>query len=238
MRANGICQPKPVSDIHGREEEIVALAKLGLGHRTICKRLGLKSELPCRKLLRTHGIRNTNTGCTPADELHWGVADIEADVRHWSKYDRSIRAHHRRTAMDHYYANHETNKKRQAETAKARHHRIKNEPWFKAKSFARNQLSRIARQARGYAKHCRTHEALGCTYQEAADHITAQLPDGWNWANYGKIWEIDHRIQLSDGLLTDPQHIARVCHFTNLRPMAVTQNRTRPKGAMAFLQNG
>ncbi len=123
-----------------------------------------------------------------------------------------------------------------AKIARARYWRIKDTPEYKAEQFARAQLRRIKRQAMGYAKTCRTHEYLGCTYQQAADHITTQLQTGWTWANYGKAWEIDHKIQLSDGPLTDSAHVRAVCHYTNLRPMAVVDNRTRQWGPYAGRQ--
>jgi hypothetical protein len=120
--------------------------------------------------------------------------------------------------------------------AKARYWRVKDSPEYKAKRFARAQLRRIKRQAMGYAKTCRTHQYLGCTYQEAADHIAKQLPPHWTWQNYGKEWEIDHIKQLSDGDLTNPAHIKQVCHYTNLRPLAVRDNRTREWGQYAGRQ--
>lgn len=134
-------------------------------------------------------------------------------------------------ALAYYYAHHEENKQRQAARAKARHALIKDTPAYKAKAFARNQLARIKRQVKLNQKSRRTHEYLGCTYAQAAQHITAQLPPEWTWQNYGKAWEIDHRIQLSDGSLLDQAHMNRVCHYTNLRPMAVRDNRSRPRGA-------
>jgi hypothetical protein len=135
------------------------------------------------------------------------------------------------SALDWYYANHEANKEKCATRAKARYYRLRGTAEYKAKQFARNQLMRIVRQVRNDQLSRKTNEYLGCTYEQAAAHLTAQLPPQWTWNNYGSEWEIDHRVQLSDGALTDEEHIHRVCHYTNLRPMAVMDNRRRKRGA-------
>lgn len=144
----------------------------------------------------------------------------------WRKAHPSQKNH----ALAYYYAKHDANKVAGAKRAKERYYKLRNTPEYKAKQFARNQLARIVRQVRQDQLSRHTHEYLGCTYQEAANHITKQLPPQWTWENYGSVWEIDHRIQLSDGLLTDNEHLTRVCHYTNLRPMAITENRSRKRG--------
>ncbi len=161
------------------------------------------------------------------------IAPLITQERHHQAWWRKAHPSQKNHALEAYYANHEQNKAKCAQRSKARYYRIKHTPEYKAKQFARAQLRRIKRQAMGYAKTCRTHEYLGCTYQQAADYITAQLPPQWTWSNYGTAWEIDHRIQLSDGLLTDQEHIKRVCHHANLRPLAVRENRTRAWGSYA-----
>jgi hypothetical protein len=141
--------------------------------------------------------------------------------------------------MDAYYENHEEAKRKGRESAAMRYAKVKETPEYKAKAFARNQLMRIARQVRLCQKSrggIRTQGWLGCTYAEAAAHITSQLQDGWIWGNYGLVWEIDHRVQLSDGDLMSDEHMRRVCHWSNLRPMLIAENRSRPRGAMSHKQ--
>jgi hypothetical protein len=165
----------------------------------------------------------------------WSGVHYIGELKHWAKHPAITQG--RSDAMVSYYANLERSRERGRVNARTRHARVKSTPEFKAKVFARNQLMRIKRQAIGYAKTLRAHQYLGCTYQHAAEYIEAQLPPGWGWHNHGTIWEIDHVIQLSDGSLLDQEHVRRVCHYTNLRPLEVTTNRTRPRGHWAGRQN-
>lgn len=64
---------------------------------------------------------------------------------------------------------------------------------------------------------------LGCTAQEAVEHIEKQFSPGMTWANWGK-WHVDHIRPLSGFDLTDPAQAAVACHFTNLRPMWAAEN--------------
>ena len=45
-----------------------------------------------------------------------------------------------------------------------------------------------------------------------------------SWANYGKLWHIDHIIPLSSVDLTDRKQLKKVCHWFNLRPRWAYQN--------------
>ena len=228
----GITRPHVINDLGNKEKQILDLARKGYGHRSICKMLGIKSEQPCRKLIKKHGIRHK---CRVRDDRSWGwaIADIESMAEAERAYQRWWKDAYteRLTTSQKYYANHERNKERSRIAGQIRYNRIKNEPWNKARQFARSQLMRIARQVRQCQFSKRTNDYLGCTYQQAADYITTQLQPQWTWQNYGIQWEIDHRIQLSDGNLLDEVHMHQVCHYTNLRPMSVTANRTRLRGA-------
>jgi transposase-like protein len=230
----GITRPHVINDLVDKEKQILDLARKGYGHRSICKMLGIKSEQPCRKLIKKHGIRHKSRV-----SWGWAIADIEsmaeaerAHQKWWKQANPALRF----TPMQYYYANHERSKERSRISQKKRYNQIKNEPWNKARKFARNQLIRIARQNRQCQFSNRTIVYLGCTYQQAADYITSQLQHQWTWQNYGIVWEIDHRVQLSDGNLLDEAHMHQVCHYTNLRPMSVTANRTRPRGTWSRRQ--
>jgi transposase-like protein len=234
----GITRPHVINDLVDKEKQILDLARKGYGHRSICKMLGIKSELPCRKLIKKHGIRHKYR---VKDDRSWGwaIAEIEsmadaerAHQRWWREANPAARS----AQMRRYYANHEHRKEQSRISHNKRYNRIKNEPWNKARQFARDQLRRIVEQVRQCQFSKRTIDYLGCTYQQAADYITTQLQHQWTWQNYGIVWEIDHKTQLSDGNLLDEAHMHRVCHYTNLRPMSVTVNRTRPRGAWAGRQ--
>lgn len=213
-------------------ELISRLYASGDGTKAIAKSIGC-GQSSIREGLIKRGLYQFGQNRKRNQSGVWSgrTQELMDDVSAWRAHDKWWSKAYRATPMDRYYDDHLTNKKLAAKRARDRYYRVCGSPKHKAKVFARNQLSRIRRQALGYAKTCRTHEYLGCTYQEAADHITKQLPPQWTWENYGKAWEIDHIIQLSDGSLTDPAHLKRVCHFTNLRPASISFNRARPRGA-------
>ncbi len=69
---------------------------------------------------------------------------------------------------------------------------------------------------------------LGCSVDVARKHIERQFLPGMSWANYGyDTWHIDHIKALSTFDLTDPDQLARACHYKNLRPMWAFDNMSK-----------
>jgi hypothetical protein len=88
------------------------------------------------------------------------------------------------------------------------------------KSFYRN----------GYTKISRTHEILGCTYEEFKQHLENQFESWMGWNNRGLYngtpnfgWDIDHIIPLASA--TCEADVIRLNHYTNLRPLCSYTNR-------------
>lgn len=102
--------------------------------------------------------------------------------------------------------------------------RRKNDLIFRIKSNLRTRLRDLIR---GKIKAGSAVDDLGC---EVAflDIYFKEIWDknGWNWDNYGKEWEIDHKIPLSYFDLTKRHHCLQAFHYTNLRPMSLHQNRS------------
>lgn len=73
----------------------------------------------------------------------------------------------------------------------------------------------------GYTKRSRTHEYLGCSFDEFKRHIEKQFLKGMTWENRN-LWHIDHLRPVSSAK-TEEELIA-IHHFTNLRPLWAKDN--------------
>lgn len=80
----------------------------------------------------------------------------------------------------------------------------------------------------------KTQELLGCTVEEAKEHIEKQFKEGMSWENYGhKTWHIDHIIPCASFDLSDPEQQKKCFHYTNLQPLWAKDNMS--KGAKILL---
>jgi hypothetical protein len=87
--------------------------------------------------------------------------------------------------------------------------------------------SRINRVLKGTLKSAPTLTPLGASLTAFRKHIESKWRKGWNWGNYGTLWEIDHRIPCSAFNLSDRREQERCFHFTNLQPLAKKANRRK-----------
>lgn len=166
----------------------------------------------------------------PSSLEEWQAWAYREDQKEWTEFasiacwsnDTNVQREMARLA---YYRDHETNKARSREIAKRRYHKLKHTPNFKVKHMMRNTLQRIARKV-SFRKTERTNVYLGCTIDEARRHIEKQFQRGMAWDNHG-VWELDHIIPLAKWDLTNPQHIKRANHFTNLQPLWKRDNREK-----------
>jgi len=113
-----------------------------------------------------------------------------------------------------YYAK---NKKDRAIYAKKYEtEKTKTDPIFKLKKRIRTRL-KVA--MKGNYKSGMALEYLGCSIKELKIHLESLFQPGMTWDNYGKEWEIDHKMPLFKFDLTNPLDLSRVCHYTNLQPL-------------------
>lgn len=227
-------------------DKAVALYKAGHGTKHIAKACGASKHASIREGLIRRGVYQVNRSTAMGNETWAGYVDQEVlshgtlERKH-NAWWRGMTTHRTKEEIAEanrlrWLADLEANRRKAAERAKQAYYKQKNDPWFKMKQFARNQLQRISRQAKGYAKTTRTNEMLGCSYDEAAAHIQSMLPPEWKWEDRGKVWHIDHIIPLSAFDLTNPEHLKMACHWSNLRPLAATENLKRPRGARSGQQ--
>jgi len=60
---------------------------------------------------------------------------------------------------------------------------------------------------------------LGCSIEEFKNYIYNQFQPEMTWDNYGKEWELDHRIALLNFDLTKEEDLKIACNFTNIQPL-------------------
>jgi hypothetical protein len=96
-----------------------------------------------------------------------------------------------------------------------------------------SKLINIHIKKNGYTKKSRTHEILGCSYEEFKSYIESKFQPWMNWDNCGnpkdgiyelnKTWDIDHIIPLSFAITEE--EIIKLNHYTNLQPLCSYTNR-------------
>lgn len=86
----------------------------------------------------------------------------------------------------------------------------------------KNITTRIFIEIKGKVKKLRTLELLGCSIEECKQHIEKQFLPEFNWKNWGKVWELDHKIGCCNFDLTNLEQQKQCFHYTNLRPIFKT----------------
>lgn len=90
--------------------------------------------------------------------------------------------------------------------------------------------NRLARLLRGVRKHKHTLELLGCSVEEALEHIASLFKPGMSWQNWSyRGWHLDHVKPLICFDLTDPKQLEEACHFTNLQPLWMKDNLSKSR---------
>lgn len=100
---------------------------------------------------------------------------------------------------------------------------------FKLKHSLRNLIS-ISFKRRGYSKNSKTHEILGCSYEDFITHIESKMESWMTWDNYGKYngefnfgWDFDHITPLHTSKTEDD--VINLNHYTNIQPLCSKINR-------------
>lgn len=96
----------------------------------------------------------------------------------------------------------------------------KTDPLFKFKQNLRHRTN-SAFKSKYWQKNNTTKDLLGCTFEEAKQHIELKFTEGMNWDNYGK-WHIDHIIPLSSA--KTEIEICVLFNFNNLQPLWASDN--------------
>jgi len=104
--------------------------------------------------------------------------------------------------------------------------KLSEDPNFKLKWLLRSRISSAIKKQLGN-KAYKTIELLGCSIQEARNHLENQFTNGMNWKNHGKVWEIDHIIPVSSFDLTKSEEQKKAFNYNNTQPLIKWDNRTK-----------
>jgi hypothetical protein len=110
--------------------------------------------------------------------------------------------------------------------------RYKTDDIFKLKENIRGNINKSLKR-NGYIKKTRTHEILGCSFEDFKKHIESLWESWMTWDNYGnskdgilepnKTWDIDHVIPSSNA--KTEEELLKLNHFSNLQPLCSYFNR-------------
>jgi hypothetical protein len=109
--------------------------------------------------------------------------------------------------------------------------RRNNDPIFKLK-YVVGRLIRNSLKCKGLSKNKKSIDILGCDIQFFKNYIEEMFIDDMSWENYGKVWDIDHKIPLSSA--TTEQEVLRLNHYTNLQPLDSYINRNVKRDKLDF----
>jgi len=87
---------------------------------------------------------------------------------------------------------------------------------------------RLLHALKGGAKSGSSVTLLGCTVDQARQHIESQFQDGMTWDNWTIAgWHVDHIRPLDSFNLEIPEQLAVACHYTNLQPLWASDNLSK-----------
>lgn len=163
----------------------------------------------------------------------------QAQNQRWELQNRESRVPYlRQAALRWYYRNHRTalarirryytNNKRRKNAARNRllHAQRQRDPGFRLRCYFRSRLATLVR-ARGSKCFSSSRDVLTYSAEELRQHLESMFTRGMSWENYGKRWEVDHIVPVTEFELTRVEE-ARACFaLANLRPLPVAENRRR-----------
>lgn len=104
-----------------------------------------------------------------------------------------------------------------------------NDPLHKLKVNLRNLIGNSLR-TKNYKKVSKTHEILGCSFEEFKIYLESRFESWMTWDNRGLYngtenygWDVDHVIPTSSA--TTEEELIGLNHYTNLRPLCSYNNR-------------
>ena len=147
----------------------------------------------------------------------------------WEKMTEEQKIIYRQKVCQRQKANRE---KKNAYDRKYRQERKASDPAFR---FEINYRARI-KQAfkKGGVGSVETQGLLGCTVEQAMQHIAAQFQPGMTWDNWGiHTWHIDHIVPCASFDLDVAEEREKCFHYTNLQPLWAEENLRKSASLVA-----
>lgn len=108
-----------------------------------------------------------------------------------------------------------------------RNERRRIDPHFKILTDSRCVVCTTLRTCTGARGTPKFTKLVGCTLPEFKRHLERQFTHGMSWENYGTFWEVDHIKAASRFDVTKPAELVACFHFSNLRPLTGSANRSK-----------
>ena len=113
--------------------------------------------------------------------------------------------------------------------------RMQRDPNFALRCHLRARLADLMREGRA-VKRASAVMLVGCTVDELRRYIERQFKHGMSWANYGRVWHIDHIIPCAKFDLTAEREQRLCFHYLNLQPLRVEENLRKQDKLLAPAQ--
>ncbi|MEN6291685.1 MAG: hypothetical protein ABFD07_06685 [Methanobacterium sp.] len=210
------------------------------------------TELPLDNFSKDNGtkdkLKNTCKKCCSIKNAEWRKNNKEKRKQYHKEYQHKnkeqLKEYNKKINDDfkilHGVSRHtlwdRNNKDRRKELLKIR---LQN-PIEALKYKLRSSLNSIFRH-NGFTKKHKSHDIIGCSYEEFKQHLESLFEPWMNWDNRGLYngefnygWDIDHIVPLSTA--TTEEELIKLCHYTNTQPLCSKVNRDIKKNKTDFSQ--
>ena len=154
------------------------------------------------------------------------ITKIKEKQKEWFNNNPNYKKEWANKNPDYYKKYSEKYKKIRNEKIKERK---KKDPIFNLRCYM-NRMINNSLKKNGFIKKSRTHEILGCSYEEFKQYIESQWESWMTWENRGLYngqrnygWDIDHIIPQSRAMSEDD--LINLNHYKNLKPLCSYINR-------------
>jgi hypothetical protein len=112
------------------------------------------------------------------------------------------------------------------------------DPKFRLKQNLRTSVAQMCRENNITARPSTTW-LLSISKQKFIQYLEKQFRKGMDWDNYGRIWNVDHRMPINHFNIGDPKQLLQCQHYSNFQPLfgwenIMKGNRILPKEKARF----